>query len=67
MTHTFLVTVNIDDGFFDPVAEAGDIQEDLTNAGHRVTDCKMWTAPTLASPSPTQTLFPTGENQPPTL
>ena len=57
MTRAFIVHLNVDDGFVDPVALAEDIQEDLVASGHDVVSVAMWTAPTLAANLPSQSMF----------
>lgn len=51
MIHTFLVAINVSDGAFDPITESADIKDDLTEAGHDVQSVKMWTAPTVVTPT----------------
>lgn len=60
MTHTFLVSILLPDGF-DPANTAGEIEDDLVADGHDVQEVKMWQAPTLALPQ-----FKSSAIQPPT-
>lgn len=62
MTRAFIVHLNVDDSFVDPVGTAQDIEEALSPT-FDVVSVAMWTAPTLTQP----TTQPTFQQQPPPL